>query len=102
MKAKKYLAVCTVENEFNFFDTIEEARKWIEEFVTDEDGISEDHLNTSHIFELRENASYKVVDSKSNYKYMSEEDVPESEEEDSVWPYNSEYEEIWEIIFKAP
>ena len=40
-----------------------------------------------------------VIDSKDNYKYHYEEDVPDDDEGAEVWPYDNDFDEIWEHNF---
>lgn len=99
MKYKKYLAFDGINQFHESFDTIEEARKHLTECFLDEfEGYHPD-LELCCIYELKETVSYDVIDKKSNYKYESEDDIPEYDNESEAWPYDNEADEIWQHKF---
>ena len=92
---KKYLAFDGINGGHEDFDTIEEARKWLEEcFLDEEEGYHPDFASCK-IYQLAETVECDVVDKKENYKYDYEEEGDESE----VWPYDPAFDEIWEHRF---
>ena len=96
---KKYLAFDGINGGHEDFDTIEEARKWLEEcFLDDQEGYHPDFASCM-IFQLAETIECDVVDKKENYKYIHEEDVPDDEEGEEVWPYGAGVDEIWKHRF---
>ncbi len=96
---KKYLAVDGINGDREEFDTIEEARKWLEEcFLDEQEGYHPDFASCM-IFQLAETIECDVVDKKENYKYIYEEDVPDEEEGEEVWPYGAGVDEIWKHKF---
>ena len=96
---KKYLAFDAINNEYEEFETIEDAQQWLEEaFLCSGEGYHYD-LKSCKIFELKQTVDYDVVDSKKNYKYENEEDIPEDDNESEVWPYDNSFDEIWEHKF---
>ena len=95
----KYLAFDAINNEYEEFKTIKEAQKWLEEcFADPEEGYHPD-VNFCKIFELKQTVSCDVVDSKKNYKYINEDDIPEDDNESEAWPYDTKFDEIWEHKF---
>ena len=105
MKTKRFLAYDSPNHEFESFDTIDEARKWLEEAFFDRDEGYHPDAESCEIFELKETVKCHIVDSKSNYKYENEEDVPEDDTESEVWPYSNQFDEIWKhefISFNSP
>jgi hypothetical protein len=96
---KKYLAFDGINGEYAAFETIEEARVYLEErFYCSDLGYNPD-LNLCKIFELKETVSYDVIDKKSNYKYMYEEEIPDDDLVSEPWPYNTDFDEIWQHKF---
>lgn len=96
---KKYLAFDGITGEYEAFETIEDAREYLEEtFLDSTEGYHPD-LESSKIFKLAETVGYDIVDSKENYKYIHEEDIPEDDHESEAWPHSSEFDEIWKHKF---
>ena len=97
---KKYLAYDAVNNDYEEFDTIEDARKFLEEIFLDDcgDGYSPE-LTDCKIFELKEVVEYDVIDRKENYKYEYEDEIPDGDEDSEAWPYDSLFDEIWKHKF---
>jgi len=90
----KYLAYDACNNEYQEFETIEEAREWLEEgFLDPDEGYNLDDIKDFKIYILHETVDYDVVDKKSNYKYENEDDAPEGEE-DEVWPHDNKFDEV--------
>lgn len=95
----KYLAYDGIENEYELFETIEEAQEWLEgSFLDDTEGYHPD-LESCKIYELKQVIKIKVIDSKENYKYENEEDIPEGDTESKAWPYDNAFDEVWEHKF---
>lgn len=92
----RYLAYDAEANEYERFDTLEEAHSYIGDCFSDE---YTPDIDNCEIFELIEVVRHDVIDSKSNYKYMYEEDIPEDDEESEAWPYNNDHDEIWQHKF---
>jgi len=87
----KYLAFNSGECDYEEFDTIEEAREWLDEcFIVEGEGYSQEPTG-SKIYKLTEEVSYDVVDKMSNY------DSKEQWEEETGM--SDEYEEIWKHKF---
>jgi len=98
---KKYLAFDGINCEHEEFETIEEAREYLEEcFLDSDDGYHPD-MDSCKIYELKETVSYDVIDKKENYKYIHEEDIPEDDEVSEAWPHNNDFDEIWKHKFVA-
>ena len=97
---KKFLAYDGINCEYEDFNTIDEARAWLKEaFLDDQDGYHPD-LKDCAIYKLEETVDYDVIDSKDNYKYRNEEDIPEDDQESVACPFGSEeYDEIWKHKF---
>lgn len=96
---KRYLAYDGINGDYEKFETIEEAREWLKEgFFRPGEGYHPD-LKSCKIYELKEVVDYDVIDSKSNYKYVDETDIPEGDEESEAWPYDSAFDEIWQHKF---
>lgn len=93
---KKYLAFDSINCDYEEFENIEDAKKWLEEcFYDSSEGYHPD-IKDCKIYELCATVDYDVLDSKSNYKYVYEDDIPEDDNESEAWPYNSGFDEIWE------
>lgn len=97
---KRYLAFDAINYEYEDFDTIDDAQNWLEEaFLDSSEGYHPD-LKDCKIFELKQVVDYDVIDSKDNYKYMYEDDIPEDDSESEACPFGSEdYDEIWKHKF---
>lgn len=88
-KNTKLLAFDGINREYKSFESIEDARAFLEEsFLDKKEGYHPD-LTTSMIYELKESVDYDIVASKSDYtdKEWKEADYPE------------EFEEIWKHKF---
>ena len=97
---KKYLAFDGINNQYEDFETIEEAQEWLKEIFLDPDEGYHPDLESCKIFELKQTVGYDVIDSKDNYKYMYEDDIPEDDEESESCPFGgADYDEIWEHKF---
>jgi len=90
---KKYLAFDAINGNYEEFETIEEARKQLEESFSC-DGEYHPDLKECKIYKLEEVVDYDIIDKKSNYKYVNEDDIPEDDTESKAWPYNSVYDEV--------
>ena len=91
---KKYLAYDGINGDHEGFETIEEAREWLEECFNDPvEGYHPD-FQSCKIYELKEIVEYEVVDSRENYKYQNEEDIPDGDTESEAWPYSNEFDEV--------
>ena len=96
---KKYLAFDGINGGHEDFDTIEEARKWLEDcFLSPDEGYHPDFASCK-IYQLAETVECEVVDKKENYKYIYEDDIPEGDNESQAWPYSTDFDEIWEHKF---
>lgn len=103
MEKKKYLAYYDNQREYEEFDTIEAARKWLSEAIFDPVDLiysaDKETLESCKIYELKEIVKIEVLDSKENYKYLDEEDIPEDSDEEA-WPYGNNVDEVWKHEFK--
>lgn len=98
----KYLAHDPINNEFEEFDTIEQAREWLEDIFLDPDEGYHPNLMDCKIYKLVETVNYEVIDSKDNYKYLFNEDIPEDDEESEACPFGgADYDEIWKHRFES-
>jgi len=96
---KKYLAFDGINGGHEDFDTIEEARKWLEDcFLSPDEGYHPDFASCK-IYQLAETVECEVADKKENYKYIYEDDIPEGDNESQAWPYSTDFDEIWEHKF---
>ena len=91
---KTYLAHDAINGEYEEFETIEEAREWLEESFLDYDQGYHPETELCRIFELKEKVILNIIDSKKNYKYLNEDDIPEDDDESEAWPYDSVFDEI--------
>jgi hypothetical protein len=98
---KRYLAFDGINGDHEEFDTIEEAREWLEDcFLSPGEGYHPD-FQSCKIYQLAETVECEVVDKKENYKYMDEDDIPEGDNESQAWPYSTDFDEIWKHKFVA-
>ena len=96
---KRYLAFDGINGEREEFDTIEEAREWLEDcFLSPDEGYHPDFASCK-IYQLAETVECEVVDKKENYKYIYEDDIPEGDNESQAWPYSTDFDEIWKHKF---
>lgn len=96
----KYLAYNAINSEYEECSTIEEAREYLEEsFLDREEGYHPD-LTGCKIYKLVEIVEYDEIDSKDNYKYEHDDDIPEEDEESEAWPYDNAFDEIWKHRFE--
>jgi len=98
-KMKKYLAIDGINGDQEKFETIEEARRWLEEYFLDLDEGYHPDFASCKIYQLAEVVECDVIDKKENYKYMYEEEIPEDDNESEAWPYSSDFDEIWKHKF---
>jgi len=99
---KKYLAFDALNGDYEEFETIEEAQKYLEESFCDVDSGYSDETELCKIYELKQTVKLEIVDSKENYKYVYIDDAPIDEdvdEEKDVWPYDSAFDTIAEHKF---
>lgn len=94
---KQYLAFDSCSNEYEEFDTVQEAQKWIKEGMTCENEISLEGED-SKIYKLHSIVDIVTTDYKSNYLYENEED--DIEETGSVWPYDNDWDSVVDVQFK--
>ena len=100
MKAnKRFLAYDGINNDYESFETIEEARSYLEDGFLDRDEGYHPDLESCVIYELKETVEYEVIDKKSNYKYENEEDIPDDDTESEAWGHGSNIDEIWQHKF---
>mgnify|MGYP003405424306 FL=1 len=92
----KYLAFSKADYEYQQCDTIEEARSWLSN--TYEDGIPGEAQHDC-IYELKEVVQFTETDRKENYKYTDYYDLQEGEDDEYVWPYDNEFDIIYDIAF---
>lgn len=91
----KYLAIDACNGEYETFDSLEDARKWLEECFYDEADQAYDlDADQCKIYILHERVELIETDRKSNYKYEYEEDVPEGGDSDDVWPYDAMFDVV--------
>lgn len=84
---EKYLAYDSINNEYEKFETIEEAREWLtESFLIDGEGYHPDLLGCK-IYKIEETVSFDVTDSKDNY-------AP------GEWPHSEDFDETWKHKFE--
>jgi len=96
---KKYLAYDAPNNEYESFETIEEAQKWIEESILDPNDGYASEVKDCKIYELRQIVEFDKIDSKENYEYEYEDDIPEGDETSEAWPYDPDFDEVWQHRF---
>jgi len=99
---KKYIAHDGINGEREDFEQIEDARTYLTgQFLDPHEGYHPD-LGSCCIYELKEIVTHEIIDSKENYKYIYEEDIPEDDNESEAWPYSTDHEEIWKHHFVSP
>ena len=97
---KRYLAFDGINSEYERFETIEEARSYLEDGFLDRDEGYHPDLTLCVIYELKETVSYEVIDRKENYKYINEEDIPADDKESEAWGWGYDIDEIWQHKFE--
>ena len=101
MKKPKYVAYFAVNNEFEFFDTFEEAEKWFHDTYHDEEEFSDETISgEDFIAEVTHRSKFTEIDNKDNYQYDYEDDIPEDDEESEAWPYDTEYDSVGKVEFE--
>lgn len=96
----KYLAFDACNGEYQTFDNIEDARKWLYDCFYDQDDQAYDlDTDSCKIYLLHEKVELVETDRKSNYKYECEEDLPDGGDSDDVWPYDNMFDVVGEHRF---
>ncbi len=90
---KKYLAYDGINCEYEMFDSIEEAENFLKDSFLVENEYHPD-LESCCIYELHSKVKFYVLDSKENYKFQNEEDIPDDDEESEAWPYDNAFDII--------
>lgn len=94
----KFLAWDAINRDHETFETLEEAQKYLTDcFLCD--GEYHPDIESCCIYKLHSGVSYDVIDTKGNYKYENEEDIPEDDEDSEAWPYDNAHDEIWQHRF---
>ena len=96
---KRYLVFDGINSDHQYFDTLKECHNYIHDYVYEVGEGFHPDMDLMAIFELKESVSHEVIDKKSNYKYEYESEIPEEDTESEAWPYNTDYDEIWEIKY---
>lgn len=96
---KKYLAYNGIDHEYEEFETIDDAHEWLAECFLDSDQGYHPNMTSCKIFLLHQTVSYDIVDSKKNYKYEYEDEIPDHDEISEAWPYDNLFDEIWKHKF---
>lgn len=84
---KKYLVYDAIDGQYERFETIEEAEKYLNEIAVDSDNGVDQAISDCLIYKLEKKVEVVVVDKKSNYQYIYQEEVPEGSDED-CWEDN--------------
>jgi len=80
MEIKKYLAHNPINGDYEDFDIIQEAQEWLEASFLDSDEGYHPDAEDCCIYQLVEKVKLTIIDEKINYKYESEDDVPEDDQ----------------------
>lgn len=95
---KKYLTYDPINGEFELFERIEEAREWLKEIFLDSDEGYHPDTEDFCIYKLVEKVKLIISDEKSNYKYPSEDSIPEEDkkafENEDFWPYDIDFDYV--------
>lgn len=100
MSAPKYIAFYACEGDIEFFETFEEAKKWLEDYDDDcHDGYPEESTNGgNYIAKITHQSFYKITDKKEDYHEHTENCPDDCEKEE--WPYDSDFDEVGKIIYR--
>jgi len=90
---KKYLAHDPVNNEWDLFETIEEAREALTEFFLYGDEGYHPDAESFEIFELVETVKLTTTDEKSEDAAIEANDQ-EAIDDENFWPHSSDFEEV--------
>lgn len=97
---EKYVAHFRAENEYEEFDTFEEAEKWLFEAQHYDDGFSlESMQGGDYIAKITHRSKYTETDCKENYHEHTDMCTPDCEREE--WPYSNEYDVVGEMTMEA-
>jgi len=97
MNRYKYIAYDYDAGEYEFFETLEEAKKWIVEYNS-QDGIGEGvEEGRSFIAKIILRTGVEVTDRKENY-HVHTKDCPDDCDEEE-WPYDCEFDTVGRVIF---
>ena len=98
MEPKKYLAFDPINGDYEDFDTIEEAQKWLTESFVDRDEGYHPEAEDCCIYQLIEKVKLTITDEKINYKYESEDDISEDDQkaldDEDFWPHPIEFDTV--------
>lgn len=104
-KEEPYLTYDPVNGEYEYFETIEEAREYLQEgFLDDDEGYHPD-AEDFKIYKLYEKVVITELDNKENYKYPSEEAAIEANDEEALdkedyWNHPDHWDAISKHEFK--
>lgn len=103
----KFVAYYAIENEYEIFPTFGEAEKWLQEFYSSDEGISEDSINgNDYIAKITHVSNFIETDNKKNYPCLMSKDYCEHDDtcdencDGEEWPYDSKYDFIGHIEFR--
>ena len=83
----KYAAYYSADSALEWFETFEEAEKWLQDY-DDQDGISPESIaGENYIAKITHVSSYRVTDSKADYA-------------EGDWPWDDEYDTVGVIDYK--
>jgi len=96
---KNYVAYFSAQNEFEFFETFEGARKWLLDWY--DEGFPEETMRGFDcIAKVTHRSKFTETDRKENYKYVYEDDIPEDDDESEYWPHDSDIDVVGELTFE--
>ena len=85
----KWAAYDSVNGDTDTFETLNEAKEWLEDLQDFDEGIPEEVINgQSWIAKITHVTDYKITDKKSDY------DDPED------WPYSNVFDHVGEVVLK--
>jgi hypothetical protein len=98
-KNAKYLVFDGINSDYQEFETLKQAQEYLEEIFLDANEGYHPETTNCKIYILSQLIKIDVVDSKENYEYENEEDIPEGDNISEAWPYDNAFDEIWKHNF---
>ena len=108
---EEYIAHDPCNHEFEFFDTYEDAEKWLLQETTDwSEGIPEEAIHGQYLIaKVSHRSAFRETDNIANYPCVKDENVPahcndcqepEQCEGAEEWPYDKDFDYVGEVFMK--
>jgi hypothetical protein len=101
---KNFVAYCADNAEFEFFETFEEAKKWLTDVWDDsssDEGIGAETINgNDFIAKITHRSKFVETDNKKDYCQIDCCDCTKEKCDGEEWPYSSEFESVCNVMLE--